>query len=338
MELPIVSLLPADSPRLAGIDPEHVARLADLDDPLPPVIVDRRTLRVVDGMHRLLAALTRGRSTIDVEFFDGTDDEAFLRAVSANVTHGLPLSPTDRRAAAARIMAAQPGMSDRAIARASGLSAKTVAAIRRRSTDAMPQLNARIGADGKVRPLNAAEGRLRAAEVLAARPAASLREVARIAGISPATVSDVRKRLRSGREPVPAAVAEPESTGGQDRPRTDSRAVVPAQVSRATEAGPQDRRAAEFQDSLSQPELVAAMNKLLRDPSLRHKEEGRHLLRLLQQTALALDKWDGLITAVPPHSGALIGRLARHCAESWLRFAQDLEDQVCATSGSTASR
>ena len=61
-------------------------------------------MRVVDGMHRLLAALLNGRQTIEAELFDGTADEGFLRAVRENVVHGLPLSQADRRAAAARII------------------------------------------------------------------------------------------------------------------------------------------------------------------------------------------------------------------------------------------
>ncbi|MCX4231292.1 MULTISPECIES: helix-turn-helix domain-containing protein [Streptomyces] len=159
-------------------------------------------MRVIDGMHRLLAARLRGQQTIEVEFFDGSPEDAFLRAVASNVPHGLPLSLADRRTAAARIIASHPQMSDRAIARAAGLGAKAVAAIRRRSSGGVPQLGARVGRDGKVRPLSSVEGRRRAAELIAERPQASLREVARYAGISPATVSDVRKRLESGQAPV----------------------------------------------------------------------------------------------------------------------------------------
>jgi hypothetical protein len=57
---------------------------------LPPLLVDRRSMRVIDGMHRLMAALLKKRETIDVEFFDGSYADAFLLAVEANVAHGLP--------------------------------------------------------------------------------------------------------------------------------------------------------------------------------------------------------------------------------------------------------
>ena len=89
--VPVAALLPADSPRLSGADAVHVARLAETESPLPPILVNRATMQVVDGTHRLLAAALRGQSVIDVEFFDGTAEDAFLRAVEVNVTHGLPL-------------------------------------------------------------------------------------------------------------------------------------------------------------------------------------------------------------------------------------------------------
>ena len=43
-------------------------------------------MRVIDGMHRLRAAILNGRSSIEVEFFDGSDEEAFIRAVEQNVS------------------------------------------------------------------------------------------------------------------------------------------------------------------------------------------------------------------------------------------------------------
>ncbi len=127
----------------------------------------------------------RGQERIGVEFFEGSDADAFLRAVEVNVTHGRPLSLADRRAAAARIIASHPHLSTRAIARASGLSAKAVGALRRCSTDAEQQLDKRVGRDGRARPVNVMEGRWRAAQVMAENPNASLREIARLAGISP---------------------------------------------------------------------------------------------------------------------------------------------------------
>lgn len=313
------ALVPGDSPRAEGIDEDHVARLAAVEERLPPILVRRSDLAVIDGWHRLQAARARGDQTIEVEFFEGSDDEAFLRAVQANVTHGLPLSLKDRRAAASRIIASHPHMADRAIAKVSGLNAKAVAGIRACSTAAEQQLNSRLGQDGRVRPLNTAEGRWRAARMMAENPEASLREVARMAGISPATVSDVRKRIQAGRPPADVRrSADGNATGhaplgGASAPRIGTPASA-RQLGRQ-ECGRRER--------LSQraPELVLA--RLRRDPSLRLREEGRHLLRLLQHNALA--EWSELSDAVPQHCEELVGRLAREYAEQWLQFAQRLE-------------
>jgi ParB-like chromosome segregation protein Spo0J len=289
---------------------EHVARLAEIERPLLPILVNRRTMQVIDGMHRLLAALSTGREAIEVQFFDGTAEEAFLRSVAENLNHGLPLSRADRRAAAERIIASHPQMSDRAIALTAGLGAKSVAAIRRRLSEALPQLNVRVGRDGRVRPLGSVEGRLRAARVLAERPGASLRAVARIAGISPATVSDVRRRLASGEPPAghspPAANAD-----GTDDVRIGS-----------------VRSAPERRMPLPPPDPGELLVKLLRDPSLRQREEGRHLLRLLQQNAVAPRQWTALSDVVPSHCGSLVVELARQCADKWLEFAQELDERV----------
>ncbi|MFF1910565.1 ParB/RepB/Spo0J family partition protein [Streptomyces sp. NPDC058239] len=329
--VPIAALLPGESPRSEGPDQEHVARLAEIDGPLPAILVRRSDMRVIDGMHRLLAALIRGQETIDVEFFEGTTEEAFLRAVQANITHGLPLSQDDRRAAAGRIIASHPQMSDRAIARASGLGAKAVASIRRRSTDVVPQLNSRIGRDGRVRPLSSVEGRWRAAEVMAENPTASLREVARIAGISPATASDVRRRIQAGEPPAPvrsdtATVPAPALPEFPEAEAADIDAMVPAQGGRPR---------AEHGVRLPQPSPAMVLEKLLRDPSLRLKEEGRHLLRLLQQNASA--EWNHLTAAVPPHCGALVGSLARQYAATWLEFAQHLDERDQSTAQKAVS-
>jgi ParB-like chromosome segregation protein Spo0J len=312
--VPIASLQPGDSPRLGGEDKEHVARLAESDAPLPPLLVDRRSMKVIDGMHRLMAALLQGKDTIEVEFFDGSADEAFLRAVQANVTHGLPLSRADRRTAAERIAVSHPHLSDRAIAQVAGLGAKTVAAIRRRSTESLPQLNARMGRDGKIRPLSSVEGRLRAAKLLTEHPKASLREVARSAGVSPGTARDVRLRLERGESPAPAAAA-----GRTDGDAPDGRAASGTRTIRRT--GQATRP-----DQFSGPAVAAVLEKLLRNPSLRHNEQGRRLLRWLNDNAACAQEWPEVLSSVPPHCAHLIAQLARKYSEMWLDFAKKLDE------------
>ncbi|MFD6620078.1 ParB/RepB/Spo0J family partition protein, partial [Streptomyces albidoflavus] len=199
----IDSLDLSDSPRLAPEDPEHVQLLAEAGDSLPPITVHRPTLRVVDGVHRVRAALLNGRTEIRARFLDCDPADVFVLSVEANVTHGLPLSRADRAAAAARIVETHPQWSDRAVAVATGISDKTVSRIRAHTAgEDGPQTGARIGRDGRMRPLDSTWRRRQAAAIFRERPDAGLREVARATGLSPTTVRDVRRRLERGESPV----------------------------------------------------------------------------------------------------------------------------------------
>lgn len=304
--VPVDSLLDSDSPRIDGENGERVQMLAGLESPLPPILVHRETMRVIDGMHRLKAARLRGDHTIDVEFFEGGEVEAFALAVWLNITHGLPLSQADRTAAAQRILRARPYWSDRRIAANAGLAAGTVAAIRRRSTGQNEQLNTRVGRDGRVRPLQATEGRLRASQVIAANPGASLREIAEQAGIATATAKDVRDRIRQGQDPLPSGrqPATPRSAAPEALPR------------------PVGGRAATRASAAAIGLLLPNMRK---DPSLR-TEAGRMLLQLLSVHSIGDEaKWLRLARSVPGHRADVLAQAARRCADHWLRFANELE-------------
>ncbi|MGY4927232.1 hypothetical protein [Streptomyces sp. 900105755] len=276
-------------------------------------------MRVIDGMHRLMAASMRGQETIDVVFFDGSETDVFLRAVQENVAHGLPLSQADRQAAAERIIASHPHMSDRAIGQAAGLAARTVASIRRRSGDDSAQAGSRVGQDGKVRPLDSGEGRRRAAELLADRPEASLRDIARAAGISPATVLDVRNRLARGDSPVRErsvrrASAAPEAAG-QVPPTAiaDTAALAAAPRSGVAETAPADANLAQ---------------KLMRDPALRGTDPGKALLRLLHLNAVASGRLKAVARVVPAHCVVAVMRLAEQNSQTWRDFACELEGRA----------
>jgi ParB-like chromosome segregation protein Spo0J len=303
--LPIDSLLPADSPRLTGENDEHVRLLAESFAELPPIVVHRSTLRVIDGMHRLRAALHRGERRIKVAFYEGTDDAAFVLAVEANIAHGLPLSLADREAAAARIVRSHPQWSDRAIAGVTGLSAKTVGGIRRRATYELPQLHSRIGRDGRIRPINGADGRQRASELFAQRPGASLREVAGAAGISPGTARDVRERMRRGEDPIPPR----QRATVRREPLTPER-----QLRRSVAAG----RVSQSRDR------ATILRNLRRDPSVRFTESGRRVLRWLDARATGVDGWEPVVHALPPHCAYVVADLACAIAEEWLDVAEHL--------------
>ncbi|WP_280455022.1 ParB/RepB/Spo0J family partition protein [Nocardia brasiliensis] len=133
VEFPLSELLPPESsPRTAGENAAHIRMLAESSTAFPPIVVHRGTTQVIDGVHRLRAAQLRGDSTISAVLFDGSITEAFVLAVKLNAAHGLPLSLSDRKAAARRILMAYPQWSDRAIAAVAGISPKTVGVIRAR--------------------------------------------------------------------------------------------------------------------------------------------------------------------------------------------------------------
>ncbi|MEU2084758.1 ParB N-terminal domain-containing protein [Streptomyces albus] len=314
--LPVHALVAADSPRLNGEDAEHVRALADLTEALPPILVHRETLRVIDGMHRLRAARLRGDETIEVDFFEGDESDAFALAVRLNITHGLPLSRADRMAAARRLLAMYPYWSNRRIAANAGLSASTIGAMRRRSTGHDEQLSARVGQDGRVRPLRAAEGRLRAGQVIEANPGASLREIAQQAGVAVATAKDVRDRIRQGRDPVPDGLRTERERADAPRRRTEA----PAGREEQPPPGEPVAGLPAFASAVR-----SALANMRKDPSLR-TDAGRMLLQLLSAHALGDDAgWDRLVRSVPAHRKDVLAQFARRCAEHWSRFANDLD-------------
>lgn len=301
----ISSLVLQGSPRIAGEDESHVRVLAEIQGELPPIVVSRATMRVVDGMHRVQAALLRKEETINAHFFDGSDEEEFVTAVRLNMAHGLPLTLADRKAAAARIIEAHPQWSSRAVAAATGLSDKTVGALRRCSSADFPQTNARIGRDGRVRRLNRRDDRQRAGDLVVDAPDAPVREIAKAAGIPLATAHDVRQRVRRGEDPVPPR---------QRATRVEGQAAKKPALMGGFEANAptEDKR--------------IIVQQLKNDPSLRFSENGRTLLRLLAVHAMNPAAWSRLIAATPDHLKPSVKDLAKECALAWHSFAEALTE------------
>ncbi|MGC5341267.1 ParB/RepB/Spo0J family partition protein [Streptomyces sp. AM 4-1-1] len=300
VKVPIAALSTGDSPRLGGADVEHCRVIAESAADLPPIVVHRATMRVIDGVHRLRAAELRGDEVIAVRFFAGSAQDAYVLSVEANTTHGLPLSKMERMVAADRIMNSHPERSDRSIAALTGLSARTVAALRRRSTGERPRLNTRVGQDGRVRPVNSAEGRRLAGELMASDPNTSLRRIAAVVGLSPATVLDVRRRLDRDEDPVPP-----------------SQRTSPAPVARPSRG----------KATGGQEDLDALLHSLSKDPALRFTETGRLLLRWLHRQAAGTEEQVRLLDKVPAHCAAPVAELVRRCAERWLEMAEQMEQR-----------
>jgi ParB-like nuclease family protein len=313
VSVPIESLVFGGSPRQGGEDPEHTRALAEAEARLPPIIVHRSTMRVIDGMHRVRAARIKGEDLIAVRLVDCDEGTAFVLAVKANVTHGLPLSQADRKAAAARVIVARPDWSDRSVAASTGLSDKTVSVIRARSTAEDSQSNNRLGRDGRLRPLNSAARRRRAAAMINENPEAGIREIARATGLSPSTVQDVRQRADRGEDPVPARY--------RDQDGELSPADVPRQVGRK-------RRDRTTSRELTASDVAALLLQLRSDPSLKFNEDGRYILRWLFHHVVDADSCERLGDSVPDHWASVVADLARTCAVNWKALADQLDERV----------
>jgi ParB-like chromosome segregation protein Spo0J len=303
-------LQPGYSPRLNGVDLKHIQLLAESDGPLPPILVHRGTMRVIDGAHRLQAALLKGEQTVDVIFFDGTDDDAFVAAIEANNAHGLPLTLADRQAAAARVLASHPDRSDRWTAAVVGLAVGTVGAIRARAEPNGRKVTARTGRDGRVRPISGANGRKLASKVITEQPDASLREIARAAGVSLGTARDVRERIRRGDDPVPVSQA---------------RSAATSPLAGRSHSQLRTLNAAATRDARDCPALLRNLNA---DPSLRYSEAGRELLRWLHTVAQGPAKGTHLIDVLPSHCMYPVTQLLRHCASQWLKAADQIDARL----------
>ncbi|WP_175411373.1 AsnC family protein [Streptomyces sp. TRM64462] len=323
--VPVAALKVVESPRHTVEDPGHcrtLAEIGDMGETLPPVVVHRASMTVVDGIHRLRAARLRGRDTIPVRFFDGSAEDGRLLAVALNVTHGLPLTMAERTAAVARILAVHPEWSDRAVASVAGLSAGKTAEIRRGLFGTARPGAKRVGRDGRARPLEPARGRERAAALLRENPTASLRRIAREAGVSPATVADVRRRMTSGDGGTASGGtgADGTATGGGRSP--EAAATVTAAVTATATATATVTAAAVRQEP---PDLAEIHSMLRRDPALRFNETGRSFLRLLEAGAALSRHREGIAASLPPHCREAAARLAQVYAQSWELFAKELQ-------------
>jgi len=309
----ISALLPADSPRFRQECAEQIEILRESPRAFDPIVAHRATMRVIDGMQRLHAARARGQTQVEVRYFDGSAEDAFVLAVELNVHHGLPLTLAERKAATERIMDSHPQWSDRAIAARTGLSAGTVRTLR--EARRTPRLATRVGRDGRSRPVDPTVGRQSAAQLLQANPRASLREIAREAGVSPGTVRSVRDTIHRAELP-PARPPRPDLTATERvRPGLAAAARLSPESS--------DPPAAPTPRLLQRPQCVT--ERLARDPSLRSTDLGRLLLRMLTMTTRA--PWENFGAIVPEHLTALTHEAALEQAVMWNQFAELIKER-----------
>ncbi|MCH0566153.1 ParB-like nuclease domain-containing protein [Streptomyces sp. MUM 2J] len=262
---------------------------------LPPILVHRGTMRVIDGVHRLMAARLRGDRSLDVTFVDDSEDNCFIRAVEANNAHGMPLSLADRKAAAARILRGRPEWSDRAVAGIVGLSPKTVAVVRQKPSEEIPQSTMRIGRDGRKRAMQPPHASRRTALDDSAGPASS-----QVGGPNAHGVGDGGVRT------------------------TPSRGWAPPEEFRALPSGRTSVTSA-ARTSIEPFQGPRILKALARDPSLRLSEAGRALVKKLAACSVAPEEVDRIAAAVPAHCAQSVTQLALAYARAWEELAQTLQ-------------
>lgn len=124
-----VVLDPTVNPR-SGLDQSVVERYADAiaaGATLPPVEIERGTMRLLGGWHRHAAHLLLGLADIEAEEREvpaGMTPK--LYAASLNAAHGLPLADTDARALAREMYDQAPDVTVTAVAKALCRPRKTV--------------------------------------------------------------------------------------------------------------------------------------------------------------------------------------------------------------------
>jgi ParB-like chromosome segregation protein Spo0J len=276
------------SPRTEATDPQHVAALAEVLSDVPPILVQASTMRVIDGVHRVLAARLIGQTTIRAVIFEGDEIAAHIEAVHRNVRHGKPLTLAEREAAASKFLELVPEWSDRRIATVSGISPKTVARIRERATADSAQMRARVGRDGRVRAVDSSEVRRRVVEALRADPGASSRAIARRTRASQATVRDVRERLARGENGL-LSVVEPTRRPGDPAPAGEP-----------------------------EPEIAAAAAKVV----------SGEFAQWFAARDLEDPDWQRYVDAIPISRVYELADACRRRSESWRAFATALEDRA----------
>lgn len=276
--------------------------LAASDGAFAPILVHWPGMRVIDGVHRLMAARSRGARTVLCSFFTGDEEDAFALAVSENNAHGLPLSLADRKLAARRILQSFPHWSARRVAATTGISAGTVAGIRRDLGEPASG-SSRVGRDGKVRRTDQVERRGVARQLILDHPELSLRQIATRAGISPETVRTLKNNLLNA-SVRPLDHVDPPERQGTSSTRLDEPS--------GPRPGPPENAG----------RVAALRDRLRADPALRLRETGRELLRLLNLTSISPEEWDRLVAVVPPAHRAAVVQLARACGARWAELAR----------------
>jgi hypothetical protein len=287
-QVDLASLRSGDSPRLDGGSKDHAAQWR-ADVKVPPIIVHRSTMQIIDGARRAAVALQQHQDTIAVQFFEGSAEAAFVLAVVSNdVTHGVPLSLQERKAAAKRILGMYPDWSDRMIASIAGLTHPTIARIRGNlSTGKTFQLRRRLSRDGKTRP---------AAPNHPGRGAHKQTSAGHGAGVA--------HRIEQTERSADAVYGDRAPGASATKPPLPATNVPDPGIARA----------------------YVALQRLAADPAL-HTDTCRALIRLLRQSLHLYTKVVALSASAPEHCRDTLADAAGAIGDVWARLARELRKQ-----------
>ncbi len=128
---------------------EYADLIVDQNWPFPPLDVfhDGSEYFVGDGFHRVLAAQRAKRGSIPCLVHKGTAKDARIFGMTANDKHGMRMTRADKRACVEWLLDNGGKMTQKAIAEAAGVSARTVqmmVAESRKSSKPTPQSDAQI--------------------------------------------------------------------------------------------------------------------------------------------------------------------------------------------------
>lgn len=116
VSIPLATLVEDNTlyPR-ARVDPMNVRKLVaalEAGETLPPILIEAKTRRIVDGFHRVMATRKHLGLTAEIDAIEkvyASDAELFKDAVRLNAAHGRTLSPYD--CARSLVLAEQAGIS-----------------------------------------------------------------------------------------------------------------------------------------------------------------------------------------------------------------------------------
>lgn len=118
-----IKVQPGLTPRDRMIDEDHVARLAENKDGLPPLLVQAGTLVLIGGHHRLYAL--EGRDIVPVVEVEVADGDLWDWAVRDNVAHGLPATARERNKNARKMWERHPDWSSAMLSEWTGVHDST---------------------------------------------------------------------------------------------------------------------------------------------------------------------------------------------------------------------